>query len=52
MKMGNGKVGRIENRRDEQRRKHSKMDKEATDKLIRSPGEDWRRVGCPKRSSF
>jgi len=35
--MGNGKVGRIEN---ERRRKYSKMDKKAKDKLVRSPGEN------------
>ena len=27
-------------RRDEQRRKYSKMDKRAKDKLVRSPGEN------------
>jgi hypothetical protein len=36
MKMGNGKVGRIEN----YRRKYSKMDKGAKDKLAESPGEN------------
>jgi hypothetical protein len=35
-------------RTEEQRRKHSKMDKGAKDKLVRSPGEN----GCPKTSSF
>ena len=40
MKMGNGKVGRIENRRDEQRRKYSKTDKRAKDKLVGSPREN------------
>jgi len=37
MKTGNGEVGRIESRRDEQRRKYSKMDKRAKDKLAMSP---------------
>ena len=35
-------------RRDEQRRKYSKMDKRAKDKLVRSSGQN----GCPKRSSL
>ena len=35
-------------RRDEQTRIYSKMDKGAKDKLVR----EWRRIGCPKRSSF
>jgi len=38
-------------RRDEQRRKYSKMDKRAKDKLVRSPRE-WRWIGCAKRSSL
>jgi hypothetical protein len=39
MKMGNGKVGQIERtRRDEYRRKYSKMDKRAKAKLVASPG--------------
>jgi hypothetical protein len=38
MKMGNGKVRRILTRRDEYRRKYSKMDKGAKDKLVESPG--------------
>jgi hypothetical protein len=28
------------------------MDKGAKDKLARSPGENGRRIGCPKRSSL
>ena len=39
-------------RTDEQRRKYSKMDKRAKDKLVRSPRENGRRIGCPKRSSL
>ena len=39
-------------RRDEQRRKYSKMDKRVKDKLVRSPREKWRRIGCTKRSSL
>jgi hypothetical protein len=38
-------------RRDEQRRKYSKMDKGTKDKLVRSPGENGWRIGCPKRYS-
>jgi len=33
-------------RRDEQRRKYSKMDKREKDKT------EWRRIGCPKRCSL
>jgi len=40
MKTGNGKVGRIRTRRDEQRRKYNKIDRRANDKLVRSPGEN------------
>ena len=36
-------------RRDEQRRKYSKMDKRAKDKLVRSPAENGR---YPERSSL
>jgi hypothetical protein len=36
-------------RRDEERRKYSKVDKRAKYKLVRSHGEEWRRIGCPKR---
>jgi hypothetical protein len=36
-------------RRDEQRRKYSKMDKRAEQKLVTSRR---RRIGCPKRSSL
>ena len=42
-------------RRDEQRRKYSKMDKRAKYKLVRSPREnegEWRRIGRSKRSSL
>jgi len=39
-------------RRDEQRRKYSKTDKRAKDKLVRSPRENEGRIGCPKRSSL
>ena len=35
-------------RRYEQRRKYSKMDKRAKDKLVRSPRENGGRIGCPK----
>jgi hypothetical protein len=28
------------------------MDKEAKEKLVGSPGENGRRIGCPKRSSL
>ena len=45
------KSNKSRTRRDEQRRKYSKMDKRAKDKLVRSPRE-WRRIGCPKRSSL
>jgi len=37
---------------DEQRRKYSKMDKRAKDKLVMSPRENGGRIGCPKRSSL
>ena len=40
MKTGNGKVGRIETRRDGQRRKYSKIDKSVMDKLVRSSREN------------
>jgi len=40
MKMGNGKVDKSRTRRHEQRKKHSKMDKRAKDKLVRSPREN------------
>jgi len=40
MKTGNGKVGRMRTRRDGQRRKCSKMDKRANDKLVRPPIEN------------
>ena len=40
MKTGNGKSDESKTRRDEQRRKYSKMDKKAKDKLVRSPGEN------------
>jgi len=40
MKTGNGKVGRLRTTRDEKRRKYSKMDKRAKDKLVRSPREN------------
>jgi len=40
MKKGNGKVGRIRTTTDKQRRKYSKMDKRAKDKLDRSPREN------------
>ena len=41
MKMGNGKVGRIENwKRLSKGEKYSKMDKRAKDKLARSPREN------------
>ena len=36
--------------RDEQRRKYSKMDKRAKDKL--ESWREWRRIGCPKISSL
>jgi len=39
-------------RRDEQRRKYSKMDKRAKDKLVRSPKENGGMIGCPERSSL
>jgi hypothetical protein len=38
MKTGNGKVDESRTRRDEQRRKYSKMDKGANDRLVRSRG--------------
>ena len=38
--MGNGKSDESRTRRDEQRRKYSKMDKRAKDKLVRSPREN------------
>ena len=38
-------------RRDEQRRKYSKMDKRAKVSWLGHLGE-WRRIGCPKRSSL
>jgi len=37
--MGNGKQDESRTRRDEQRRKYSKMDKGTKDKLARLPGE-------------
>jgi hypothetical protein len=40
MKMGNGKVGRIENYKCQVKEKYSKMDKGAKDKLVGSPGEN------------
>ena len=40
MKTGNGKVDESRTRIDEQRRKYSKMDKRAKDKLVRSPREN------------
>ena len=40
MKMWNGKVDESRTRRHEQRKKHSKMDKRAMDKLVRSPREN------------
>jgi hypothetical protein len=40
MEMGNVKAGEMGTRRDERRRKYSKMDKRANDKLVRSPGEN------------
>jgi hypothetical protein len=39
-------------RRVEQRRKYSKMDKRAKNKLVKVTLREWRRIGCPKRSSF
>ena len=48
MKTGNGKVGESITRRDEQRRKYSKMDKRAKDKLIRSPRENGGRKDAQK----
>jgi len=48
MKTGNGKVGESITRRDEQRRKYSKMDKRAKDKLIRSPRETGGRKDAQK----
>ena len=39
-------------RRDEQRRKYSKMDKKAKSKLGQVTQREWRRIGCPKRSSL
>ena len=40
MKWGMGVLDESRSRRDEQRRKYSKMDKRAKDKLVRSPGEN------------
>jgi hypothetical protein len=37
-------------RRDEQRRKCSKMDKRAKDSWLGHVEREWRRIGCPKRS--
>ena len=40
MKTGNGKLDESRTRRDEQRRKYSKMHKRAKDKLVGSPREN------------
>jgi len=40
MKTGNGKSDESRTRRDEQRRKYSKMDKRAKDIVVRSPREN------------
>ena len=40
MKTGNGKSDESRTRRDEQRRKYSKMDKRAKDKIVSSPREN------------
>ena len=40
METGNGKSDESRTRRDKHRRKYSKMDKRAKDKLIRSPREN------------
>ena len=40
MEIGNGNSDDSRTRRDEQRRKCSKMDKRAKEKLVRSPGEN------------
>ena len=52
MKMGNGKEDESRTRRVEKRRKYSKTDKGAKDKLAGPPGENGRRIGCPKTSSL
>jgi len=52
MKLGMEKSDESRTRREEQRRKYSKMDKRAKDKLVRSPRENGGGWGAPPKKDL